>query len=345
MSGSDQDSETSGAQSVELAEETQPSLATSRSEAGKKSRKAISPEEQLTLILAQQAQQQQLIDEIQGLRGQVTTLTSQAAGTDRLLRDHQVQLKSLERENDILRAGGVPSAVDDRETDAQKFFDCSVYFGKISPGFNVYPPASETIRPHLFDLHGDKTYGLLTSTKRKGALEEYKILAPILLYLSCLILAFREQIHDRFDAEGQEVSAPLLLSFNECEGWLRKRMAFVRAQSQTDEHDPNFVEYLRSEIYNKTAASVLGSDEFKLLQENYAQAKGRASLAAGAKLSAIRSHGAPPVSHPKKNQGKGAVGPGSLKLTDKTKSKGKGGKSGGTKGSVTFTAPEGEESE
>ena len=54
-----------------------------------------------------------------------------------MLRDHQVQLKSLERENDVLRAGGVPTAVDDRESDAEKFFDCSVYFDKISPGFAV----------------------------------------------------------------------------------------------------------------------------------------------------------------------------------------------------------------
>ena len=82
-----------------------------------------------------------------------------------------------------------------------------------------------------------------------------------------------------------------------------------------------------------------------MLRENYAQAKGRASLAAGAKLSATRSHGAAPVSRPKKNSGKGAVGGNSLKLNDKTKSKGKGGKSGGTKGSVSFTAPAGEESE
>ena len=95
---SDQESETSGTPSVELAEETFPSLASSRSEAGKKSRKASSAEEQLALILAQQTQQQQLIDEIKGLRGQVTTLASQATDTDRLLRDQQAQLKSQERE-------------------------------------------------------------------------------------------------------------------------------------------------------------------------------------------------------------------------------------------------------
>ena len=151
-------------------------------------------------------------------------------------------------------------------------------------------------------------------------------------------------MHEELDPGAQTVTGPILLSFNECESWLRKRMAFVRAQSQTEEHDPEFVEYLRSEIYNKTAAAVLGSDEFRTLRENYAQAKGRASLAAGAKLSATRSHGAKPVSHPKKT-GKGAVGGNSLKLPDKTKSKGKGGKSGGTKGSVTFSAPAGEESE
>ena len=258
---SDQVSEISGAPSVELAEDPFPSLASSRSEADKKSRKATSVEEQRAIILVQQAHQQQLIDKIRGLRDHITTLDPRATDTDRVFPD--------------------PTAI----------------------------------------LQYDKF-------KLKLQLREFDLLQK-LRHLRHL---------------DQSVTNPIPLSFNECESGLRKLMAFVRTQSQAEEHE-EFIEYFRSKIHNKTATAVFGSDNFWTLRENCAPAKGRVFLTAGANLSATRSHGAAPVSHPKKPSGKGAVGDTSLKLPDKNKSKGKGGKSGGATGIVTCSTPAGEESE
>jgi len=269
MSGSDQDFETSGATSVELAEEPFPSLASSRSEAEKKSRKAISVAEQLAIILAKQVQHQQLFDKVRGLRDRFTPPTTKATDPDRVLRD--------------------------------------------------------------------KT-ALLLDYKFKLELQETEVDILQTLRYFCRLARL--------------VTVPIYLPDNECETWLLgEGPDSIRAHVQAEEHDPEFVEYLRTQIDNQTAEAIMESYEFRTMRKNYVQVRQRPEcFPAKAKDSATRSPGAVHVPHPKKDawhvcqRAERALRDKAFELSDKTKSKGEGSKSGGTTYGVTSPTPAGKES-
>jgi hypothetical protein len=237
---------------------------------------------------------------------QTTALLAQFSQLQVTISSQASEIKSLSEELKTLKASeDSTEPLDERDADAEIFLDCRDYFDDIEAGFSTYPPRSETIRPHLFELHTDRTYSLLVSTKRKAALEEYKVTACILLYLSCAILAFKREIHEALDEESQGHTGPILATFGECETWMRKRLAFIRAQAQNEEHDPEFIEFARTEIYSQAEATQFGSSEFAALHMRYTQAKGRATLAASAKASASKGIKGQGTTHRELGKGKG----------------------------------------
>ena len=262
MYGSDQDFDIPGITCVELAwKKPPPPLATSHSEAGKKSLEAISVGEQLAIILAKQVQTQQLFNKIQGLRARFTPPTTKATDPDRVLRD------------------------------------------------------------------------------KKLLLLDYKLQESGVEILSTLLDTCRL---------AQLVTGPIYLPYNESELWLLgDGPDSHRAHVQAEEHDPEFIEYLRTQIINQTADTVMEAYEFRTMRNGYTRAFEKPDFfPPAAEDPAPLAPGACEVTKPAIDIWR--VYEGARKhartLPDTTKSKGEGSKSGGTACSVASTTSVGKES-
>jgi hypothetical protein len=142
----------------------------------------------------------------------------------------------------------------------------------------------------LFDLHNEPTYArMVAKGNLRAALDEYLVLYCALFYLSCCNLAFKELVYDNLEPEQQELIAPLLNSYTLVEEWLRKRLALIRIIHNPDlnpQGGPEFCDFMRGEIYQKSDVSALGSTELAAMAERFSVAKGKATLAVAAKRTA-----------------------------------------------------------
>jgi hypothetical protein len=115
---------------------SQPNEAT---EVGSLKPEVSTTEQLLAVVLAQQQSAAQDRELISQLTGKLESLNS--------------RFDSLEKENRALRtASAEDPELDSREADAEVFLDCQEFFDEIEPGFTTFPPRSETVRPHLFEL-------------------------------------------------------------------------------------------------------------------------------------------------------------------------------------------------
>jgi len=139
---------------------------------------------------------------------------------------------------------------------------------RIEAGFPVIPPAGALLAPHLYDLHGDRTYGLLKDGNRKSECEEYRLLVCISLYLSVANKAIEETIGEGLTPENSDTAIlrPIINTYQEVESWFRKRIAFIRAKAASTNQDGQYIEYLRSHIYGQGDSAELGSAAIKKLE-------------------------------------------------------------------------------
>jgi hypothetical protein len=61
-----------------------------------------------------------------------------------------------------------------------------------------------------------------------------------------------------------------------------------RTQANTEDHDAEFIEVVRPEIYSQAHAAQLGSQEIAELHAWYTEAQGKATISAGAKAAAAK---------------------------------------------------------
>jgi hypothetical protein len=132
----------------------------------------------------------------------------------------------------------------------------------------VIPAAGAPLAPHLYDLHGDRTYGLLKDGNRKSECEEYRLLVCISLYLSVANKAIEETIGEGLTPENSDTAIlrPIINTYQEVESWFRKRIAFIRAKAASTNQDGQYIEYLRSHIYGQGDSAELGSAAIKKLE-------------------------------------------------------------------------------
>ena len=170
------------------------------------------------------------------------------------------------------------------------YLDTFEYCDRIAPGFRTHPERGESRRPHLYDLHGEQTFGKLMDDNKTGSAEEYRLLHCATYYLSCALKALEENVGEGLQEETEDyaVLRPIFNSLGECELWFRRRMAFIRAKSKSKNVDPNFVEFLRTQIYGETDTSYLGSSEVDAWEKEFTQAKTKQILVQGAKAAATR---------------------------------------------------------
>ena len=244
-------------------------------------------QEAQNFLLLKQISEQQAVFQLMISQTQVTQI------------NYDKRLAQLELENVALKEKLVSSpTVDDLAADWENYLHCGEYSARIAPGISVHPPSNETERPHLFDLHVDKTFSALQATgKHKAALEEYKILYCMTYYLSCSNQALKEciEVENQENAGNHELLSgllPLFNTFGSIEGWFRKRLGFIRAQHTLDCGDAAFIEFLRGEIYEEANAAALGSQDIAAIAQRYSSAQGKANLQQAAKLSAARKFSA-----------------------------------------------------
>ena len=176
------------------------------------------------------------------------------------------------------------------EIDPGPYLDTFDYRDRIGQGFRIYPERGATLRPHLYDLHGEQTYGQLMGDNKTGSAEEYRVLHCTTYYLSCALKALEENVGEGLE-EGTEdyaVLRPIFNTLSETELWFRRRLAFIRAKSKSKNVDPVFIEVLRSRIYGETDTTSLGSPDIDTWEQEFLQAKTKQLLAQGAKVAATR---------------------------------------------------------
>eukprot|EP00959_Pyramimonas_sp_CCMP1952_P266301 5567580-Pyramimonas_sp.AAC.1 len=154
------------------------------------------------------------------------------------------------------------------------------------------PGVQETFKPHLFSLYGDQCYDKLVASGKKASAEEYTILHCSTYYLSVAIAAFTSEFIENLDDQsdpGGILLKKIAKTLEECENWYRRRLAFVRIINGETENDPQFAEFLRSEIYGQANVEALGSDDITVWARRFNDAKGRSTLAQGAKQAAQKN--------------------------------------------------------
>ena len=266
---------------------------------------ASPPKPQLGAKLTQEEINEQLR---QTISDQAVHFSAKTAGFQRMLEQQALihnkntdavnnRIAQLERENYQLKNNDSPigdvqgSTTSANAYDWENYLRCANFHDNIAPGTLVHPPANETNKPHLFSLHADQTVAALTNTgKHKAAIEEYRILYCMIYFHSCANVAFREFIQEQVPTEQQGLLSPLLNTYALIEEWLRKRLAYIRANHILG-GNADFLEFLRNEIYQDTNASALGSEELAKIASKYQVQLGKAKLKQACNNDAFRSSG------------------------------------------------------
>ena len=156
------------------------------------------------------------------------------------------------------------------------------------------PSPSAPLRPHLFTLENDHTFRQLSSSKFKGALEEYQLLVCYGFFLSCTVQAENE-LAEALRAHGHEDFArqaeTCLNSAAAVEQAVRQRVHYIRlakGQSKLSPSDQMFAEHLRTAFQPSTTH--LGCPNTAALHEYFKSKELECSLAAAAKAAAGKKY-------------------------------------------------------
>jgi len=252
------------------------------------------PTEDLQGLLATLVQSQ--VGLMQALQAQADTHARQLAETRA-----QNELFFNVQQNRIAELENNSTTADDRqsrdlrtalEREKEQYLNDKEYVSLINTGFKMTPGVQETPKPHLFSLYGDQCYDKLVASNKKASAEEYTILHCATYYLSVAIAALNTEFVDSIEdasEPGSVLLRQIVKTLEECENWYRRRLAFVRIINNEAESDPQFAEFLRSEIYGQASAETLGSDDITVFARRFNEAKGRSTLAQGAKQAAQKS--------------------------------------------------------
>ena len=136
-------------------------------------------------------------------------------------------------------------------------------------GLSILPDDSEGRKPRIFDLHGEKHYGILTGKGAAlGAREEYAVLYASLTYLSAANAVLEEEMGEAAkDPEDPELArlCATLHTYRGTEQLLRNRLGFIRF-SQEEQTDRQLLQHVRKELFQPAAAG-FGSDSLdKIIQ-------------------------------------------------------------------------------
>ena len=205
------------------------------------------------------------------------------------------------------------------------FVDFRRFIDVIASGFeSALPSATAPARPHLFSLENDQTFRQLSSSKFKGALEEYQLLVCHGFFLSCTVQAQGELVEalraDGHEAFAQQAEA-CLNNTAVVEQAVRQRVHYIRlakGQSKMSQSDQLFAEHLRTAFQPSTTH--LGCPNTAALHEYFKSKELECSLAAAAKAAAGKKYIAAASPAPD-NYGKSA-----FKTKEKSKNKSKKGK-------------------
>ena len=176
------------------------------------------------------------------------------------------------------------------EFDREKYLNVQAYAPYITTGFTVTPGVQETPKPHLFQLYGDRCSDQLQQDKKKASLEEYRVLYCSTFYLAATIVALKTEFVQCIEVEDEStiLLKQVVETLEEVERWYRRRLAFIRVVTLHTESDPLFPEFLRSEIYGNADTEALGSEDVAEWARKFQDAKGKQTLAQGAKQAAQR---------------------------------------------------------
>ena len=117
------------------------------------------------------------------------------------------------------------------------------------------------------------------------------MLACATLYLSCA----RDRLHRVLAdvmADDEVTEAALAAPLNtlkECEMWYMRRITFIRASALSSDSDPQFIEFIRNQIYGETNSASLGSAEVNDWQQLFLEAKTKSVLKTAATSAAAQS--------------------------------------------------------
>ena len=184
------------------------------------------------------------------------------------------------------------------------FVDFRRFTDVIASGFeSTLPSPSAPLRPHLFTLENDHTFRQLSSSKFKGALEEYQLLVCYGFFLSCTVQA-QNELAEALRAHGHEDFArqaeTCLNSAAAVEQAVRQRVHYIRlakGQAKLSPSDQMFAEHLRTAFQPSTTH--LGCPNTAALHEYFKSKELECSLAAAAKAAAGKKYSstsAPPPS-------------------------------------------------
>ena len=178
----------------------------------------------------------------------------------------------------------------DLELDREEYLDVQEYAHLIPPGFKVTPGAQETPKPHLFELYGDRCSDKLQLERKRGSTEEYRVLYCASFYLASAIVALNTEFVQHIAEEDPNtiLLKKIVKTITETENWFRRRLAFIRVSTLETETDPLFLEFLRSELYGNADTEALGSEDVAQWARRFQDAKGKQTLAQGAKQGAQR---------------------------------------------------------
>ena len=177
-------------------------------------------------------------------------------------------------------AGQQPSFVDHRR-----------YANVLAPGFeSTQPPPLSPSRPHLFAIENDTTFRTLSTSKFKGALEEYQLLVCHGFFLSCAVASQADTVASIQAAGYEDLVLRVeeeLNTFAAIEQAFRQRIHYIRlakGQAKLSSSDQLFAEHLRTAF--QPAPFHLGCPETAALYEQFRAREIEMSLAAAAKAAA-----------------------------------------------------------
>ena len=175
---------------------------------------------------------------------------------------------------------------------ALPFVDVKTYRDGIQPGYNVYPKTGAPLQPHIFNLEDDFTFRAISAAGQKAALDEYKILACIGLFLSSaskqleyLVDDLRQQLHPD-DSLSVLPFDEVANTVHQCDCWLRTRLAFIRfPRKDGGAIDKAFVELAGANFFHEDISD-MGSSDLVAFHKMYLAEQRRSAVQQAAKASA-----------------------------------------------------------
>mmetsp|Transcript_1441 Transcript_1441/g.2889 ORF Transcript_1441/g.2889 Transcript_1441/m.2889 type:complete len:324 (+) Transcript_1441:1599-2570(+) len=230
---------------------------------------------------------------VQGQAALTKALADQAAATVSQHSANQALLERiaiLESAKEATEGQELQDHRTDLEVEREKYLDVHEYAHLIPPGFKVTPGVQETPKPHLFELYGDRCSDKLQLEKKRGSTEEYRVLYCAAFYLASAIVALNTEFVQHIEEEdpSSTLLKKIVETLTETENWFRRRLAFIRVSTLETETDPLFLEFLRAELYGNADTEALGSEDVAQWARRFHDAKGKQTLAQGAKQAAQR---------------------------------------------------------